>query len=39
MPIYSPDEFTVENFNKPPEKGDLYLKFDIEFPTSTSSRK
>ena len=37
MPIYNPDELSVDNFNKPFEKGDLYLKFDIEFPMTISA--
>jgi hypothetical protein len=32
MPIYNPNEFTVENFKKPVRHGDLYIKFDISFP-------
>ena len=29
MPIHNPDEISIDNFNKPPEKGDLHLRFDI----------
>ena len=39
MPIYNPDELSIDNFNKPPEKGDLFLKFDIEFPKTLSAEK
>jgi hypothetical protein len=39
MPIYNPDEFKVENFNQPPLKGDLYIKFDIEFPKKINDDK
>ena len=33
MPIPQ-DETKAENYNKPLRKGDLYVKFDIVFPTS-----
>ena len=36
MPIYNPEEISIDNFNKPLEKGDLYVKFDIEFPMTLS---
>lgn len=32
MPIYNRDQFKVEHFGKPLERGDLFIKFDIEFP-------
>jgi len=32
MPIYNDKEYTIENFKKPLEKGDLFIKFDIKFP-------
>lgn len=34
MPVHNENEFKVENFGKPLEQGDLYIKFDIVFPTS-----
>lgn len=39
MPIYNPEEFTVDNFNKPVEKGNLFVKFDIIFPIAISAEK
>lgn len=36
MPIYNKDEYLVENYNKPLNKGNLEVKFDIEFPKSLS---
>ena len=33
MPIQDETTNKVENLNKPNPKGDLYLKFDIIFPT------
>jgi len=36
MPILDESMNKVENFNKPNPKGDLYIKFDIVFPTSLS---
>lgn len=32
MPIYNPNEYTVENFNKELERGDLLIQFNIIFP-------
>lgn len=36
MPIYNKDEYLVENYNKPLNKGNLEVKFDIEFPKCLS---
>lgn len=36
MPVECENEFTVKTFNKPLEKGNLFIKFDIEFPTFIS---
>lgn len=36
MPIYDKNEFKVDNFGKSPQKGDLYIKFDISFPQNIS---
>lgn len=38
MPIPT-DETKAENYNKPLKRGDLYIKFDIEFPTSLSEEQ
>lgn len=39
MPIHTPD-VNAKNFNKPLEKGDLFIKFDIVFPkTLTEEQK
>ena len=37
MPIYNKDEYRVEFFNKPLEKGDLSIHFDIKFPKQLSA--
>jgi DnaJ family protein B protein 13 len=39
MPIYNKDEFKVENFGKELPKGDLYIKFDIAFPSHIDDYK
>ncbi|EGR31575.1 hypothetical protein IMG5_106680 [Ichthyophthirius multifiliis] len=39
MTIYNSDEFKVENFNKPLQRGDLYIKFEIEFPTKIDENR
>lgn len=36
MPIYNKDEYLVENYNKHLNKGNLEVKFDIEFPKCLS---
>lgn len=36
MPIYNNKEFTAEGYNKPNQRGDLYIKFDIVFPKQLS---
>ena len=38
MPIFNKDEYTVENFQKTAEKGNLYIKFDIKFPNQIDSK-
>jgi DnaJ-class molecular chaperone with C-terminal Zn finger domain len=39
MPIHN-EKINAKNFNKPLEKGDLYIKFDIVFPkTLTEEQK
>jgi len=37
MPIQSDEK--IENFNKPHQKGDLYIKFDITFPSQLSEEQ
>ena len=32
MPIYNDKEYTAGEFNKANKRGDLYIKFDINFP-------
>ncbi|EAR85350.2 DnaJ (Hsp40) family B protein (macronuclear) [Tetrahymena thermophila SB210] len=39
MPIYNPQEYKVEYFGQPPNKGDLYIKFDIQFPAQIDDDK
>ncbi len=39
MPIYNSEEFKVEFFNKPLQKGNLYVKFDIEFPSKIDENR
>ena len=39
MPLYNEKEYNVEFFNKPLEKGDLYIKFDIEFPSAINENR
>jgi len=40
MPIYDQQEYTkAESFGRPPKRGDLYIKFDIQFPTSIEDNK
>lgn len=37
MPIYNKGEYLVEFFNKPLNKGDLEIHFDIKFPKELSA--
>lgn len=37
MPIFNEEEFTVKSFQKVADKGNLYIKFDIKFPTQIDS--
>jgi len=37
MPIYKGEGFNIYNFNQPLKKGNLLLKFDIEFPKKLSN--
>ncbi|EGR33185.1 hypothetical protein IMG5_059990 [Ichthyophthirius multifiliis] len=39
MPIYNSEEFKVENFNQQAQKGDLFIKFDIEIPKIINEEK
>lgn len=39
MPIYNPDEFLVENYQKELPKGDLEIKFDICFPKKLTNEQ
>jgi len=40
MPIYDPQEYNkAEFYGRTPKHGDLYIKFDIQFPTSIDEDK
>ncbi len=39
MPEFQLNEFKVENFGNPVKKGNMYIKFDIQFPKNLSEEQ